>query len=734
MSENRTLRYTGTQLDADALALQSFQGKEQLGRLFRYTLNFVGTAEEIEFADVLNREITVTLDLPDQGTRHFHGVVARFVQTGREGAQARYEATVVPKLWFLTRKSDCRIYQRQNFATLADVIFDVLERNEIEYEKRLDLSLYRELEFCVQYRETDFDFISRLMEQEGIYYYFAHEDGAHKMILCDSPGSHEPYEEYDTIPFSAARSGPAGEGIYDWVVEREVQTGSIALGDFDFQNPTPVVQQASNESAFVKSGSELFDYPGAYTDEYRDDYVNHAADGERYARVRAEELRARGEVYLGEGDARGLAAGHTFTLEAPPRSRDAIEYLIVSAAYRIRAGAFESGESEDDEETFACSLTAIDSSVPFRPLRVTAKPVIQGPQTAKVVGEGEVDTDKYGRVKVQFPWDRHGAADRNSSCWIRVAQAHAGQGYGGMDVPRVGDEVVVQYLEGDPDRPIVTGRVYNAANMPPLALPGEKTKTILRDHGSNEINMEGAGPQQLRLFSPTENTTLTLGAAEEGGNLFMNTDGHQVTQVKGNRTDTVDGNVEANVVRNVSKTVRGNTALSVHGNVSDGIRGDVTINIGGKKTETVNGPKDWWNMTDERKWTLGMAQELYLGLKSETKVGLFHETLIGGKISVNMAFEKSDNVRGKMSKTKLFDKLEAGQQIHRKAPNIHIDSDNVVRINAGDNFILIDSSDIRIKTPKLTVECANIILDGNVKIKGDMVADGKVRGANIQAD
>jgi len=551
MNGKRELHYTGTKLTEKKLSLQSFSGTEQLSQLFQYTLDFVSEDKEIKFADVVNQEITVSLDLPDDKKRYFNGLINRFVQTGGDADYAHYEATVVPKLWLLTRKADCRIYQRKDFPTIADVIFEVLEQNEISFEKRLDLSLYREWEFCVQYRETDFNFISRLMEQEGIYYFFEHSDGAHKLILCDSPGSHKIFEGYKTIPYRQGKTGLSAEGIYDWLIERELQTENFALGDFDFQNPTPVTRQAANEGDFVEGGSEIFDYPGEFTDEHRDDYKNNSKFGERYARLRAEEMRAQGEICEGSGDARGLATGYKFTLEGSPRGDEKVEYLIISSTYTIGTSAFEAGQEGVVETSFACNLTAIEASVQYRPACVTPKPAIQGPQTALVVGDGEIYTDKFGRVKVQFHWDRESKSDRDSSCWVRVAQIWAGAKWGGIFIPRVGQEVIVEFLEGDPDRPIITGRVYNKKNMPPYELPDKATMSTIKSYSSkggggfNEFRFEDKKGEEQIFIHGQKDMEIRI---EERHRELIKKDCHII--VRGGRKEKVDKNQSLQVGQN----------------------------------------------------------------------------------------------------------------------------------------------------------------------------------------
>jgi type VI secretion system secreted protein VgrG len=345
----------------------------------------------------------------------------------------------------------------------------------------------------VQYRETDFNFVSRLMEQEGIYYYFAHENGHHKLVFCNDVGSHRPVADYARIPYFTPTRGERRERdhIYEWRFGREVQPGVYALNDFDFERPRASLRTTSSAPRrHALADFEMYDYPGEYT---------QSGDGENYARTRVEELQARHEVAYGAGNARGLAVGALFTLEHPPRDDQEREYLVVSATHELRSDEYESVRGQlATDEIYACSFSAIPSRQPYRAPRVTPKPVIQGPQTAIVVGKSgeEIWTDKYGRVKVQFHWDRYGKSDENSSCWVRVAQLWAGKRWGAMYIPRIGQEVIVDFLEGDPDQPIIIGRVYNGDAMPPYALPDNASMSTVKSNstkgggGFNEIRFE----------------------------------------------------------------------------------------------------------------------------------------------------------------------------------------------------------------------------------------------------
>ncbi len=485
-------------LGADVLLFRRMTASEELGRLFELDLELLSENREIDPDSLLGQNMTVRLELPNEDTRYFNGFVSRFLHTGmmevsagaRELEYATYRATLRPWLWFLTRTSDCRIFQDKTVPDIVKQIFR--ERGFTDFEEALYGS-FRKWTYCVQYRETDFNFVSRLMEQEGIYYYFSHDNGRHKLVLCNDVGSHKPVTGYARIPYypPTRQERRERDHIYEWVFGREVQPGTYALNDFDFERPRANLRTQSRVSRrHALADFEMYDYPGEYT---------QSGDGETYARLRIEELQAQHEVAYGAGNARGLSVGSLFTLEHPPRDDQEREYLVVSATHELRSDEYESTRGQQAaEELYSCSFSAIASRQPYRAPRITPKPLIQGPQTAIVVGKSgeEIWPDKYGRVKVQFHWDRYGRSDENSSCWVRVAQLWAGKRWGAMYVPRIGQEVIVEFLEGDPDQPIITGRVYNGDAMPPYELPGNASMSTVKSNstkgggGFNEIRFE----------------------------------------------------------------------------------------------------------------------------------------------------------------------------------------------------------------------------------------------------
>ncbi|MGZ0784841.1 type VI secretion system Vgr family protein [Pseudomonas saponiphila] len=488
-------------LGPDVLLLKSMGGGEELGRLFDYQLQLTSSDANIDLNQLLGKPMGLSVQLDGGGQRHFHGIVARCSQNIDTGQFASYQVTLRPWLWLLSRTSDCRIFQHLSIPQIIKQVFRDLGFSD--FEDALSRP-YREWEYCVQYRETSFDFVSRLMEQEGIYYFFRHEKDRHVLVLADAYGAHSSVPGYATVPYYPRdEQQRERDHLFDWHLAQEVQPGSLELNDYDFQRPSARIDVRSAMPRPHAAGDyPLYDYPGTYV---------QSSDGEHYAQTRIEALQSLHERIELSGNARGLGVGNLFTLSGFSRQDQNREYLIVGIRYYLVQESLETGGGGGSAQ-FESHLTCIDAQQSFRPLASTHKPMVQGPQTARVVGPAgeEIWTDQYGRVKVHFHWDRHDQSNENSSCWIRVSQAWAGKNWGSMQIPRIGQEVIVSFLEGDPDRPIITGRVYNAEQTVPYDLPANATQSGMKSRSSkggspanfNEIRMEDKkGAEQLYIHA-----------------------------------------------------------------------------------------------------------------------------------------------------------------------------------------------------------------------------------------
>ncbi|MGD8594773.1 MAG: type VI secretion system tip protein TssI/VgrG [Gammaproteobacteria bacterium] len=562
-----------TPLGDDVLLFQRMTATEHMGRLFEYQLDVVSRDANINLDNLLGQNVTVSLKMDGNESRFFNGFVSRFCFVGLAENFYSYQLTLKPWLWFLTRTADCRIFQKQKAPDIIKQVFR--DQGFTDFEEKLSAT-YREWEYCVQYRETDFNFVSRLMEQEGMYYYFTHEDGKHTLVLSDSIEAHETVSDYEEVPYYPPEETMRRERdhIYDWFLAQEVQPGTYALNDFDFEKPKADLNvKLKQPYGHVEDEYEVFDYPGEYIK--RD-------DGDEYVRKRVEELHAQYAQAQGQGNARGLMVGALFTLTQYPRDDQNKEYLITSATYELQSDEYGSASSESAEQIFTCSFSAIDSAQPFRSSRITPKPVVQGPQTAIIVGPSgqEIHTDKFGRVKVQFHWDREGKSDENSSCWIRVSHPTAGKGWGAVQIPRIGQEVIVDFLEGDPDRPLVTGRVYNADLMPPFELPGGgmvsgmKSNSTPGGGGYNEISMNDTkGKEGMTIHAQYDrNSTI-----EHDDSLTVNN--NRTVTIKNNATIKItDGNLDHDVATGTaSYHVTSDVSEKFDATQKTTVAGDITI-------------------------------------------------------------------------------------------------------------------------------------------------------------
>ena len=465
-------------LGSDVLLLDGFSGMEAISELFSFKLDmYAPGGQEIPFDAVLGKEFRVGVTLPTGETRYFHGICSRF-SSGDTGDVRKYHAEIVPKAWLLTRRQQSRIFQELSVPQIvARVLGDI---SGLAFEMRLQGS-YPKRDYCVQYRETDWDFVNRLLEDEGIYYFFTHDASGHTLVIADSPEGHP--DLADPIPFRATLTSPARPGsIYSWEKAQEVRSGKVTLRDHHFQTPDQTLEGTALIQDSVQAGQvahrlaiagndrlEIYDYPGGYADRF--DGIDPAGGerpeelqklfeaARRTAEIRMQEEAARSLAIGGVATAPGLASGHRFTLSRHPSA--AGKYVLTSVQHAARVVTQNGGAEYHND------FTCIPAGLPFRPARKTPIPAIPGTQTAVVVGPPgeEIFTDKYGRVKVQFHWDRQGQKDADSSGWIRVAQPHADTG--SVVIPRVGWEVVVSFEDGDPDRPLVLGRVYSPEPVRP---------------------------------------------------------------------------------------------------------------------------------------------------------------------------------------------------------------------------------------------------------------------------
>ncbi|MFO0837429.1 MAG: type VI secretion system tip protein TssI/VgrG [Phycisphaerae bacterium] len=568
------------------LRVVRFEGKEGLNALFEFTVELVSDDPALELDALLMRPCTLAIRHTG-GQRLVRGIVRDFEYSGEGSRLTHYRASIVPIHWLLTQRQTSRIFQAHVCPDMSvpGIVCQVLSDAQIPPEQ-IRLALEREYpprEYVVQYRETDFDFVARLLEEEGIAFHFQHDERGHQMVLTDARVGHVVLPEAAEYPYRQSNGLAAErEFVYGLRDLRRIRMGAVRVDDFDFKRPA--YDLASSSAASRDTGLEFNDYPHDYVDK---------AIGQRYAQIRLEERQCRRRTVELRATARGLTPGYVFALAEHPVVEVCRGWLVTRVEHvgSQRSGAENEALSVDDTVEYAARVQAIPDDVAFRPERTTPRPFVHGSQTAIVVGPQmeEIHTDAHGRVKVQFHWDRTGKYDALSSCWIRVSQGMAGGQYGMMFLPRVGQEVIVDFLEGNPDRPIITGRVYNADHMPPYSLPDSKTRSCIKTrstrggNGSNEIRFEDAqGSEQLLFHAQKDLHVRTLNdrleTIERDQHLLVRRD--QVEQVDGNHHLTLGGSRCEQISGETSLAVMGMVSIRVDGTHSTTVARDVVERFG----------------------------------------------------------------------------------------------------------------------------------------------------------
>ncbi|MGZ8140659.1 type VI secretion system tip protein TssI/VgrG [Bordetella bronchiseptica] len=642
-----------------ALQFRSMHGHEGLSALYEFEVDLLAATHTLELKSLLGKPVSLEIETGG-APRYLSGQATRCALVGREGDSARqyvYRVTMRPWLWYLTQTSDSKIFQQMS---VVDVLRQVLADYPFPVEYRLAGS-YRRWEYCVQYQETDFAFVSRLMEHEGIYYWFRHESGKHTLVLTDDITQHDECPGAAQLPYYGPDRAtvPQEQYVSQWQVAEEITPDGFATVDYDFKKPAASLDaQSSNPGAYEPGGLQVYEWLGGYTE---------PDQGERYSRIRLEALQAHGESVTGACNVRAFAPGYLFTLRNHPRPAENRQYLIAQAHYRIQEGGYASGA---EDAVFDIDFRVLPATVPFRVARATPVPRTHGPQTATVVGQAgeEIWTDEYGRVKVHFHWDRYGKKNENSSCWVRVSSPWAGGGFGGIQLPRVGDEVIVDFIGGYPDRPIVIGRVYNASNMPPWDLPGNATQSgfLSRskngDRGTANALMfeDSAGAERIWLHAERD-MDCEVEANEShtvDGNRTTLIGGNDTLTVRGTRTTTIDGLDTETFNAGATRTVTGEVSETTTGNETRTFNGDVTETVNGVETRTVNG--DWketitGEMTetrtgDETRTVTGAVTETITGDVTQTITGAVTQTQTGAH-DITITGDQTSSITGAVSHT-----------------------------------------------------------------------------------
>jgi type VI secretion system secreted protein VgrG len=730
------------------LVLNWMIGHEELGRLFEYEIEILCEKFDVNFNEILGKPLTVCVS-KFMGVRFFHGIVTRLWRVGVRDRYLVLRATLSPRLWLLTRTTDCRIYQH---LTVPEVVEKVLNEHHITVSgKRLASGDYKKWDYLTQYRESTFAFLSRIMEREGIYYYFKHTKADHEIILSDSLSCHDAVEGYDPIAVGGDGTSADRDHLTGWRMIHRVTSGASALQAHDFRlgrtADIKAVKKVSGEHDNDKL--ELYDYAGHYVgsqNEEKTDSSGVRASGEHYAMVLLDEQRTELEQVEGEGTARGVEVGALFHIEDLDAPTDPL--LVISTRYEVHNPETQSGAAAEDVEVCKLSFSAMNSSRQFRPAQSTAKAMAAGPETATVVGSkgAEILTDPYGRVRIQFHWDREGKSNEASTCWVRVGQAWAGAQWGTIFIPRIGHEVIVQFLGGDPDRPLITGSLYNANNMPPYTLPDNATQSGIKTRSS-----QGGGPNnfnEIRFEDKKGEEQLYIQAEKNKDNLVKNdesvTIGHdrvktvgndETVKIKGNRTETVTFDETENINKNQTITVGLEQKVTVGANQTIAVTANRSISVGSNQTETITiasaetvGAAKALTIGGGYAVTVGGAMNEAIGGAKGEEIGGAKMVAVGGVSGEKVGGNKSVTAGGNVSESAGKDvSLKAGKNLSASAADdASISAGKKGVFSAGDQLTLTcgDASIVLKKNGDITINGKKIAVtgSGDVVIKGSKVS------------
>ncbi|MFO0888042.1 MAG: type VI secretion system tip protein TssI/VgrG [Isosphaeraceae bacterium] len=727
-----------TPLGPDVLLLTSFSGTESLSRLFSYQLDLASADDAIAAKDIVGKPVTWSISRFDQQPRYFNGIVSRFAAGAVNRRKLRsYRAEVVPWPWLLTRTTDCRIFQNQTAPEIITTIFDDFGFNDYSLELK---GSFAKREYCVQYRETAFNFISRLMEHEGIFFFFRHEDGKHTMVLANAKSS---YADCPESPVEYSPGSLAPNHVVTWEHHYEFRSGKWSRTDYNFETPSTSLLTSTSTLIDLPDAPkfEIFDYPGEYL---------LKGDGETVTKVRMEEEEAGYSTVSASSQCCTFTPAGKFTLERHDSDSENGEYVITAIRHAATEGSYG---STADGTIYQNSFTCIPAAVIFRPTRATPKPMVQGVQTAVVTGPGgeEIYVDKYGRVKVQFFWDRKGKKDEKSSCWIRVAEQWAGKNWGLVCNPRIGQEVLVDFLEGDPDRPLITGRVYNAEQMPPYDLPANMTQSGIKSRSSkggspanyNELRFEDKKGSEMVTLHAEKDQTIEVENDEShwvGHDRSKTVDNDETSHIKHDRTETVDNNETITVHGKRTEEVDKDETITIHQNRTETVDINETISIGGDRTESVSKNESITvTMTRTRmvgineSVTVGGARELTVGGFQAVTVGGYQAFIVGANQSLQVGKNLTENIGGDRGETVVGKRTDnIGKDLQSSIGGSHLVSvkqDELV--NVGKNFQIEAGEKIVLQTGDASITMKK---DGTIVIKGKDIsvkASGKV---NVKAD
>jgi type VI secretion system secreted protein VgrG len=669
-----------------------FWGDEGISSLFHYSIQLESDSTDVVQEDVVGQKATLVINSQSY-ERSISGIISRFEFSGMEREVAVYNIDLVPEVFQLSQQQDCRIFQNLAVDKILEKVMQSAGINSNAYKFSLNDS-YDPLVYCTQYRESDLDFLNRLAERFGIFYFFKFSKDNTILMLGDSPNVHPKAEPEEEIFYREGGPTELNDYIDEFKFARRMRSTKRTLRDYNFTKPrVDLTKQHKSDS---KLDYEWYDYPGKYETE---------DEGKKIAQIRQQaEVCAEFDCEAAGNSVR-LYPGAKFKLVNHPIDEYNKEYLVTEVKQTGSQPTIDNVQFGDFSFSSLVRFQPFD--IPFRPLCSTRKPVVEGSQTARVSGpEGhEIFTDKYGRVKVRFHWDRESTPDDQSSCWIRVSQAWAGKGWGAVYIPRIGHEVIVDFLEGDPDKPVITGSVYNGMNMPPYQLPDQQTVSTIKSNSS----LDGTGYNEIRFEDQKDSEEFYIQAEKDmliltKSNKDQTTGGSETLQVKKDRTKNVDENEQSTIGGNRTENVGKDETIKIGANRSESVGKDETIKIDANRSESV-GKKEDIKIGENRSINIGKNETREIGQNEAISIKKNLTETIGENYSTDISKNMKFNV-GK----------EFGCYVN---DNILINSDKNITLKCGKSSLVLD------KSGKIEIKGSDIKIKGSgtVAIKGSKVTE-----------
>lgn len=694
----------------DELRVVGFAGTEAISALFEFRVKVASATLPLD--SLVGKPAHLVID-GRAGVRHIDGIVAEADYTGESSSYTLHEFVLVPSLWRLTQREGCRIFQGQTTPQILASVLDAAGIPRARYRLQLQAP-YAPRDYCVQYRETDLAFISRLMEADGMHYYFEHTDDRHVLVISDFAEGGAAIAEDPRLTFTGARER---ECLSSFRLGEALRPARVVVGDHNLHAP----DQTMRAEAGTGDGSEIFAYPAGFQRNGR----GGPETGGQQAKLRLEALRASRRRGRGESDCPRLTPGFLFKVADDARAHLEGEYRLVRVEHDGKQPQ-ALDEAATGEFSYSNKFECVDRRLPYRPPRATPRPTVQGVQTATVVGAEEIHVDEHGRVKVLFHWDRRDASDESSSCWVRVSQAWAGNGFGAMFLPRVGHEVIVDFIEGDPDRPIITGRIYTGINTPPYPLPDEKTKSTIKSEsspgggGSNELRFEDAkGREEIYLHGQKDwqiviehDKTQTVGHDES---LAVTND--RTKQVGHDEHETIAHDRTIRVGNTHVERIGGDMSIGIAGGLTETVDRDATFTVAGDQTGSIGANKAE-TVGATSTLAIGGAFLVTVGGAMNEAVGLAKTEEIGVAKLVNVGQTSSESVGGGKSVT-------AGENITESAgKNIALSAGKHVNATAGENVnIAAGKKAGLVAADQVTIQCGEATI--TIKKNGDITIQAK---------